>query len=77
MTASVRVGTGRVTERRTWIDFAYLLRNLATCATDGEADRVGHGQLNTHSFGAVWRVSAASRRLYERLKSINPKHASG
>jgi len=70
----------KVTERRTLIDFAYLLRDLADLHYPA-AERIVlvMDNLNTHKLSVLYGVfpPEEARRLYERFEVHHtPKHAS-
>jgi hypothetical protein len=70
----------RVTDRRTKIDWALMVRELLDVHfPDAEIVRLVMDNLNTHTAGSLYEAFAApeARRLAERIKiHYTPKHAS-
>ena len=70
----------KVTERRTLVDFAHVLRDLSDVHfCDAEKIVLVMDNLNTHKLATLYRAfpPAEARRLYERFEVHHtPKHAS-
>ena len=69
----------KITERKTKIDWAYFLEDIATLYTDAEKITLVMDNLNTHTPGALYEAfpPARAKSLWDRFEFVfTPKHGS-